>query len=144
MKILTYLKNSLLKIFWIFVQPFLKAIYFSSMIFNLLFYKVRQAPQAMDVQLTVQTQIQPQVKRININLSLCLQFMTIREWEVPDSQGNQEKKQTVSTFTAGNAQQAQRAQRATKLLKQCHCHRMTTFSLVSLFSCLFTSQHKSL
>ena len=97
----------------------------------------------MDVQLTLQTQIQPQVKRININLSLFFQFMTIREWEVPDSQGNQAKKQTVSTFTAGNAQQAQQAQRATKLLKQCHCHRMTTFSLVSLFSCLFTCQHKS-
>ena len=79
------------------------------MIVNLLFQKVRQAPHARDVQLTIQTQIQPQVKRININLSLFLQFMTIREWEVPDSHENQAKKQTVSTFTAGNAQQAQRA-----------------------------------
>ena len=35
--------------------------------------------------------------------------MPSREWEVPDSQGNQAEKQTVSAFTAGNAQQAQRS-----------------------------------
>lgn len=62
------------------------------------------------MELTIQTsnKIKPQVKRFNIDLSL-FQFMPIRECEVPDSQGNQAKKQTVPTFTAGNAQQAQRS-----------------------------------